>query len=668
VNGAGALPNAGGISMYGTGGLIGGASAGNTISGNTTNGIALAGTGTLVQGNYIGLDITGTLDRGNAIGIRVYTSNGNTIGGTTAATRNVISGNFRGITLEYGSTGNVIEGNYLGLNASGTAALPNDEEAIAVGAPGNTIGGTVAGAGNVISGNTNGYGIWIEGAPGTDTKVYGNKIGTKPDGVTPLPNVFGVVVSEGFSNVIGGLAAGQSNIIAGNSYEGVRIQFGYQNTISGNSIFGNAGLGIDLEPNGPAMNDALDVDMGANRQQNYPVLSSVTASGGMTTILGNLSSAASAKFRLEFFGNTTCNATGMGEGKTYLGSADVVTDGSGAAGINSSLPVAAPGSFVTATATSENGDTSEFSPCAAVGGPNPGTIQMGLPFLVTTEADGNAYLVVTRSGGNQGAVSVHYATSDDSATAPSDYASTSGTLNFADGEVVKTVPVPLVADSSPESQETFHFTLSSPGGGATLGSQTSTTVYLDDESLTAPYVSVEDISITEGNAGTKVLHVPVTVSVHSGTVTVTLQTDDGSAVAGSDYVAANHDLVFAPADTMKTFDVTINGDTAIEEDETFFVRVTGIQPDGYVVKAEAEAVILNDDGGLLRGDANADGTIDVADVFYAINSLFAGGPPSISQCLPNANADNNVDVADVFFEINFLFAGGPPPSCQINLI
>jgi hypothetical protein len=67
----------------------------------------------------------------------------------------------------------------------------------------------------------------------------------------------------------------------------------------------------------------------------------------------------------------------------------------------------------------------------------------------------------------------------------------------------------------------------------------------------------------------------------------------------------------------------------------------------------------------LRGDANADGSIDVADVFYLINHLFAGGP---LVGYGDANGDGTVDIGDVFFEINFLFAGGPPPSCQINLI
>src|SRR5262249_11854874 len=153
-----------------------------------------------------------------------------------------------------------------------------------------------------------------------------------------------------------------------------------------------------------------------------------------------------ALFNVELFGGAECSITGMGEGKTYLGSKVVTTDGTGTASINASIPTGAPGAYVAATATSENGDTSEFSPCAALGGPNPGTIQLAAQYLVTTEADGNANVVVTRSGGTQGSVSVAYTTMNDTATAPGDYTATSGTLNFADGEVVKIVQVPIIAD------------------------------------------------------------------------------------------------------------------------------------------------------------------------------------------------------------------------------
>ena len=160
------------------GNSVGGTSAGlgNVISdnGGFYGGVFVSdSTGTLIAGNYIGTDITGTAAIGNiGDGIQLIGSSGNTIGGATAAARNVISGNGRdGIRiinalpddLYFGTspaTGNLVEGNYVGTNAAGTAALANTGNGINLSASGNTIGGTAAGAGNVISGNI-GNGVYV---------------------------------------------------------------------------------------------------------------------------------------------------------------------------------------------------------------------------------------------------------------------------------------------------------------------------------------------------------------------------------------------------------------------------------------------------------------------------------------------------------------------------
>src|SRR5207249_480982 len=115
-----------------TNNTIGGTSSGarNLISGNQIAGIQLAGTGVsgnLVAGNYIGTDAAGTSDLGNA-GPGVTISAGaanNTVGGTSAAARNVISGNHNGIDI-IGATNNVIQGNYVGTDINGNAVLGND--------------------------------------------------------------------------------------------------------------------------------------------------------------------------------------------------------------------------------------------------------------------------------------------------------------------------------------------------------------------------------------------------------------------------------------------------------------------------------------------------------------------------------------------------------------
>jgi hypothetical protein len=62
-----------------------------------------------------------------------------------------------------------------------------------------------------------------------------------------------------------------------------------------------------------------------------------------------------------------------------------------------------------------------------------------------------------------------------------------------------------------------------------------------------------------------------------------------------------------------------------------------------------------------RGDADGNGSLDVADIFYLINSLFAGGPAPVFDS--NVNGDLQTDVGDIFYLINYLFAGGPKPDC-----
>src|SRR5262249_12250360 len=158
--------------------LIGGTAAGdgNLISGNVGAGVVVSGNYNVVQGNRIGTDVTGTAALGNDTGVSVSGS-GNTIGGTVAAARNVISGNKNsGIVISVGS--NLIQGNYIGTDDSGAKALGN-QMGMSISGTNNTVGGTVAGTRNLISGNQ-GDGINVTG---TGTVILGNFIGTDATGM-----------------------------------------------------------------------------------------------------------------------------------------------------------------------------------------------------------------------------------------------------------------------------------------------------------------------------------------------------------------------------------------------------------------------------------------------------------------------------------------------------
>ncbi len=237
------------MSIWGgaSGNTIGGTvlGAGNVISGNGqasnfTGGIILSGSGTsnnLIGGNLIGTDVSGTAALGNAWdGVLIWQqASGNTVGGTTPAARNVISGNaVVGVGISgSGTTGNLVEGNYVGTDVNGTAALGNQGNGVQIdgGATANTIGGSAAGTGNVLSGNGLGSanfagGLWIVGSGTSGNVVAGNFIGTDKTGTAPLGNKWtGLAILDGASaNTIGGTAPGDANVISANAAVGVEVQ------------------------------------------------------------------------------------------------------------------------------------------------------------------------------------------------------------------------------------------------------------------------------------------------------------------------------------------------------------------------------------------------------------------------------------------------------------
>jgi VCBS repeat protein len=237
-----------------TGNLVGGttAAARNVISGNNF-GVVVAGSvasGNLIQGNYIGTDITGTAGFGNDFGVVISGVSANTIGGTTAGSRNVISGNALDGVFMSGAvaTGNVVQGNFVGTDATGSTALGNTNGINIVDVAGNTVGGTTVTARNVISSNTNG-GVLVQGPSATGNRVQGNRIGLNASGTGPLANFVGVGIVQGASsNLVGGVIAGARNVISNNRLFGVQISSSGSPSTD-NSVQGNF---IGLNPAGTA--------------------------------------------------------------------------------------------------------------------------------------------------------------------------------------------------------------------------------------------------------------------------------------------------------------------------------------------------------------------------------------------------------------------------------
>jgi hypothetical protein len=191
-----------------------------------------------------------------------------------------------------------------------------------------------------------------------------------------IPNAFsGLILFGGAqNNLIGSSTTGAGNVIAFNTFAGIDVfdSTTTGNDLNANSIYSNGALGINLIGGsengfGVTSNDAGDGDTGPNQLQNYPVL---TSANSAAVIVGTLNSVASKSYRLDFYSSPSADASGFGEGQTWIGATTVTTDGSGNASFNVDFPISlTSGSKVTATATnSGTGGTgsSEFSAAVTV--------------------------------------------------------------------------------------------------------------------------------------------------------------------------------------------------------------------------------------------------------------------------------------------------------------
>ena len=476
-NGTGITTGAEGFCGEAPNTTIGGTVAGsrNVIVGGSFRIHLVGAAASLVQGNFIGTDVSGAVDldatsptnRGDGIDIS-QRSTDVTVGGTTAAARNVISGNWFGVQINGSNTsGCLVQGNYIGTDASGSTTLKNLFSGVYMlfGAANNTVGGAVAGARNVISGNDR-HGIEIgklDKAATTSNVIQGNYIGTDASGLIPLGN--GHLSAGGGDGInVPANADGnriEENLIAFNSRNGVFMPPvpGGSNTpglriqITDNHIFANGTLGIDLGDLGVTANDFLDPDSGPNNLQNFPLLNSSSISGAneaakspqlqpdaAATVLGTLNSTPNTAFTVHwYFGTGQCANNQPSTRPLVTGKVPgVITDANGNAPftVNFELPAGIDGGMINCTATDSQGNTSEFSACLPVGvvlpppspspTPSPGPTPIAGPtpnndsFAAAMELSGTSGRVLGNNvsasketgepnhGGNKGAKSIWY--------------------------------------------------------------------------------------------------------------------------------------------------------------------------------------------------------------------------------------------------------------------
>jgi hypothetical protein len=423
-----------------------------------------------IEAGVTGVTVANTLFFNGSVTVN---GDGNTLGGTSAADANTANG-----VVQLSLNG---DSNQILRNSFGNVFVFGDDNQIGTTDAGNTFGPVqiIDTEGNTLEGNTiTGLfsGIQVRQESGDPTIIRANTIQGATIGID--------------SHALGTIVTG--NTIR-NNFIGVRVladPFGpvlpfTGVAITGNSFSGN-GIAIDLNGDGPTPNDpAPDADTGPNNFQNFPVLTSATLTSGALTVNGTLTSAPLTPYQIELFSNDAADP----EARTFLESFTITTDAAGNGTFTRTITTNVPASdeVITATATNRslvsipgNGanETSEVSALAAIA--EPGVVGFNPASYLVDETEGTVTIVVVRTGGSEGTVTVDYATANGSATAPADYTSVSATLTFADGVTEQTFTVPIASDGFAEQDETFSITLSNATGGATIGTGTATVTIAGD--------------------------------------------------------------------------------------------------------------------------------------------------------------------------------------------
>ena len=373
LNGAGAGAGVSGLTARG-----GAAVRGLIINRYSANGVQFLDTGgNTLAGCYIGTNAAGTAASANGgIGLNVFNSPANTIGGTAAGAANLISGNTsHGVSVTGTSSAQTLQGNTIGLNAAGSARLANGAMGVLLDASGATIGGTSAAARNVIAGNTS-ENLQIGSSAGA-TVVQGNYFGTTASGTAGPTNGGDNIVVTSAGNQIGGTAANAGNVIAGAAGHGLKISGDVTgNAVLGNSVFGNGGIGIDLAADGPSANDGVKTTGQPNLLMDYPVFTTASLASTTLTLTGYVGGAAGqstfANVRVEVFISDASNTNG--QGRTYLGFLTTDASGNFSGNITGVAGVTNGTTKITGTATDTANNSSEFGPNAIVGVGLSGTV------------------------------------------------------------------------------------------------------------------------------------------------------------------------------------------------------------------------------------------------------------------------------------------------------
>jgi len=558
-------------------------------------------------------------------------SNGLTLGATTNAqmvSNNTITSNGQyGVFLNFCNTTVTLSSNVISQSGINGIHISNSSPLV---------------QGNTISSNTS-CGIYLTGAS-TSPNIYNNKI---------YSNDTGVFCENSANPVIGGSIAGGNDIFSNTNY-------GVQNTSSMLTV--NAQCNWWGSSSGPYHSATNDSGTGDNISDNIDYADylpcSISEPGRLQfstaaySVNENCGSATVTVTRTHgCYGTvdvtcTTSNGTAAAE-SDYTTTTEILTFDNGVINQTFSIPI-------TDDTLYEGDETVHLSLSDPTGGATldalntavltivdndpaqPGQIQFSAPTYTASENDGGIIIIVSRTDGSDGVVTVLYSTANGTATAGSDYTITNGTLTFGNGVTSQTFNVPIVEDTLFESNETVLLSLSNPTGGVTIGNPNIAvlTITDNDPSPTNPgnypaqpgwiQFSAATYTVAESENSASIT---VTRSGGSdGMVTALYSTANGTATVGLDYTAVSGTLTFSNGVTSQTFSFPIMDDTLFEGDETVLLSLS------------------NPTGGATIGATNTA-------VLTILDNEQAGNPPRICNSDP---ADGATSVAiDKIINITF---------------
>ncbi len=369
----------------------------------------------------------------------------------------------------------------------------------------------------------------------------------------------------------------------------------YSTFLGGSS--NETGIGVAIDGNGNAY------VVGQTTSTDFPTVSPIQASNASTSGLADV-----------FVSKISAGGTALLY-STYLG-------GSGEDTGNDIAVNAAGDAFITGQTSSTNFPTASARQATNGGSSDAFVARISTSSDITLSisdvrvTEGNSgttdtTFTVSLSKAASQAVSFNFATADGTATAGSDYIASSLTgVSIPAGSLSKTITVLVNGDTVGEPDEVFYGNISK-AVGATIADAQGVATIVNDDVITAPALSIDDVSVVEGNSGTSLATFTVSLSQPSSVaVGFNIATADGTATAGSDYVAlALTGQTIAAGQTSKTFTVTINGDTIVEPNETFTINLSSATGGAVIAKGQGIGTILNDDSAVVPSLSVADVSI-----------------------------------------------------------